>query len=204
MPTSMDYQEWAALLTIVVTIAGGLLAFHLRIVKPVTRRFKALAAIVPKVELLVAELSPNGGTSIKDKINRIDLAVRVIDFRNRSMQELLDEGIYEADPSGMCTYANRMASHLFGLTPEEMQGTGWLRALDDDDRLHQWNAWLRATEAGIPYSAEYNIINQITGSVLRVRTRAAAIKDHAGRTIGYYGSIHPVEVEDVPPVSEAG
>lgn len=187
----MGPQDWGALVAICATALGAVSAFHYNVVRPALRTFRQLNDLVPTVHKLAAELSPNGGLSIKDRITNIDNAVRQLKFHDRLEHDRSENAIFECDAAGQCCYANAAFASLFGMDREELLGRGWLAAVNPEARLDQWELWIGAVENKIPYGAVYEIQNRVTRKKFIVKATAHAILGGNGEPIRYFGTIVP-------------
>jgi PAS domain S-box-containing protein len=185
-------DSFSDIATAVTTACGAIAAvigLHFKVVVPAAKNIRHLVEVVPKIDVIIAELTPNGGGSIKDRIRRIDESVRSMEYRHRFVQDCLDVGVYECDKDGMSVFCNEALCELFGLSLEETLGTGWLAAIVDEDRQRTWDIWQSATRAGIPYSHSYHVINQRSNERIKVRTKAYAVKMPNGEVASYQGTI---------------
>lgn len=185
----MGPQDWQALLGIGTAVVGGLLAFHFRVVRPAMKTFKAVGEMVPKVEHLAAEFSPNGGLSMKDRITNIDNSVRMLKHQRRQDDDCAAKPLFECDANGTCVYANYAMADLLGVDRESLLGRGWLSAIRPDDRLEQWEQWIGSVRNGIPYAAVYEVQNARTKKKFIVKATAHVVSDGAGNPLRYFGHI---------------
>lgn len=75
-----------------------------------------LSAMMAQINAITAELRPNGGSSLRDSINRIEQCQKEIstrqlisDQRQRAILSDMNFGVLETDASGNCIWANRWA-----------------------------------------------------------------------------------------------
>jgi len=146
--------------------------------------------VLPIINSLEKEFSKNGGKSIKDQINRIDDCVTLAELRSKMIASSLSTtGAYECDANGACTWSNKALCDMFGLTPEETLGNGWLSGVDESERIDVWKKWKESIELGVPYETEYTIFNHKTNNKVRVRTIAITHRSVSGKLLGYYGTV---------------
>lgn len=138
---------------------------------------------------LQTEFTPNGGSSFRDSINRIE---RKIDKVNAGLHfgiTLRDEAVWECDPEGHCRWASPALCQMFGMAQQDMTGFGWLEVIaSQDERAKVGREWLEAVERRIPYAAQYTIHNRHTGEKCVVESRGWPCTDGDGRPIWYYGT----------------
>lgn len=159
------------LCSIVGTLVSGLFIIY--------RRLKKV------YELLI----PNGGSSIADKINRIEAELYISKTRQRLLWSTMDTGYYECNTQGECVFANNKLCEMFGLSQEQMHGNGWLRAIDERQRPEVHRRWHEAIQARIPYDETYDIINQETGDKKKCRATIFACYNNKQEPLYYFGTV---------------
>lgn len=142
---------------------------------------------------LLVELTPNGGSSIKDMVKNTNELAIVSDARIRLLQAFSDVCIFECDAAtGSCTWVNEGICKLFDLHPDQMLGWGWLQAIEPTERESVKRSWKESVEGKYPYSWEYTIVQQ-NGERVRVRAKAHELRDKTGKVLMYQGTIKPIE-----------
>lgn len=181
----MTIVEAAAAVT---TVAGAIAVVY------VTTKKTALPLVAwfRKLNRAIAELSPNGGSSIKDAINRIDTRGEVTSARTLAIQDTSPIPVYECDPNGSNRYVNHALCELFGLDAAEMRGNGWLEGIEPEDRQSAFEVWHQAVVNNVPYEHEYVVVNQRTGERIKCRTIARAMRNGKGEIIGFHGTVERV------------
>lgn len=203
----------ANILEIVVSIVtiNGLIygVFHKFVKKPVMAKYNYLVdtlqstniiakevqqamseKVVPFMHSFGDEFSTNSGKSIKDRITRIDNALKREELRNKLLADsLLTIGAYECDAEGDCVWANRTLCEMFGMSFSDMLGNGWLSAICEPDRKRVWKDWLENIQLDIPYDSVYNVCNVESGEQYSCRSHAIAHRDIKGNILGYYGTV---------------
>ncbi len=77
--------------------------------------------------------------------------------RYRSLADAIPHIVWKANPEGIIDYVNRGWSDFTGLSPEQSQGNGWQRAIDEDDLKMILRLWLDAMSTLKPFEAEVRI-----------------------------------------------
>jgi PAS domain S-box-containing protein len=119
---------------------------------------------------------------------RAEEALRASEQRLRTLNAHAPVGIFLTDKEGNCLLVNELWCAISGLSPEEAQGKGWVRAIHPDDRervLLEWNA---AVEAGQLFVSEYRFLTP-QGKVTWVEGNAIGIRDEAGQVSEYLGTL---------------
>lgn len=131
---------------------------------------------------IIAELKPNGGSSLRDAVNLIIAKQRARDNTTEHY------GVFETDKNGQCVNANLAYLRLVGRTLEEVTGNGWINCIHPDDRVTVRDQWAESVQDNRDFEMEYKMMHE-NGSVFNVIGRAVVMKDNAGRAYGYYGTI---------------
>lgn len=149
---------------------------------------------------LLAEVTPNGGSSLKDLVQSAkDLALAthqmtvVSEGRVRLLQSMACACIFECDAkTGACIWANDGLCTLFDLTPAEMLGWGWMAAVAYEEREGVKHAWEASVAGGYPYSWEYTIVSK-AGVKTRVIAKAVELRDKDGKSLLFQGTVERVK-----------
>ena len=106
--------------------------------------------------------------------------------RLRILLEQLPAGVLLTNAQGECRYVNDRWRQWSGLTAEQAMGSGWSSALHPDDREPMLRAWRQTVESGSEFTIEHRFRTP-AGRETWLSTRAAPLRDHAGRIAGYLG-----------------
>lgn len=141
-----------------------------------------------KLHVVFREVTPNHGTSIKDKINGMEKSIdrnnemtEKIFFRQRWLMENQDIPIFETDNEGLCTWVNERYARLFGKSVNYFLGHGWKNIIHPDDRERVETHWSNSVKDHIDSEDVFRVI---------ANDRVMVIKSVANKTEGgYIGSI---------------
>lgn len=176
---------------IVIALSIALLSWLLRGAwKRLTALFVTVRKVdeaLPKLVQMAAELQPNGGGSVRDKIDGI---VRKLEFQAAARRTLADVStpiaFYECDAAGRCTYVSQRWTEITGLSNAEAEGFGWLGGIHRDDREAVEKEWKAAVEQKREFDLAYRMVDR-HGNETRVHGQARMFRDDAGRYIGALG-----------------
>lgn len=170
-------------------------------VKGLEEKVESVSSRVKKMEPVIDELKPNGGSSIKDVINQLMERVTILDGRHHARFDGDGLATYECGPDGMCTYASAALGELYGMSPEQFTGNGWLSAVETaQERQRVWDSWQAAVKAGIPYEDVYVV--RCHAVRRRVRTYTRAVKDRSGKVLCYFGVVTDMGAPDHRPAGD--
>jgi len=99
-----DYGMYSAGATAVLSFI--ILAYK-KGVKPVIKHFKNWYDMSEKIDHIFFEITPNGGTSIKDKVDRIDSELHLANERQRALLADSEFAHFEMDAEGNYVWVNR-------------------------------------------------------------------------------------------------
>lgn len=152
-----------------------------------------------EVKDIKAELHPNGGSSLRDAIDRLtagqaDLAqsLVVLDRQNRAMLGFHDEnrGWFFTDANGSLTWLSAQVLRWVGRSMGEVIGDRWHSIIWPDMREEVFR-WWRDTSAVGSYGDMEQAYIAHDGSRIRVQIFASPVYDerNANKLLGYVGTI---------------
>jgi len=132
----MNFDNGLEITGIVLSLAGGLCASMAwgwkYIIKPTIRLYKNQQTLVSSVEDIKKELTTNGGSSIKDTVNRIDRRQIMLDKRSKAIFYNIEKAILEVDESGKILWANEEFHNVMGT--KNLNGLDWVSYIDEPQR----------------------------------------------------------------------
>lgn len=143
-------------------------------------------AIWKKVSHIYDELTPNGGGSIKDVVNRIEA------LQLASLQ-LTGKAYWLSDPDGKCTYASTRLAALMGFHADQALGWGWVSAVALECREPVRLEWCSAVKDRREFHMKYVYVHP-DGSRVPVTGHAIPVIHAQTRVVvGMIGWADPVE-----------
>jgi diguanylate cyclase (GGDEF)-like protein/PAS domain S-box-containing protein len=120
-------------------------------------------------------------------------ALRASETRFRTLAAAAPNGIWAADRSGACIYANDRLGAIVGLSSQHLLGFGWhgLLGARSPSFMAEFQAELREAGAAM---REMRIATP-TGDARFVRCHAGTLRDPAGAITGFVGSLEDVTAE---------
>jgi len=195
----------------IVTILGGLgsaagtlYGFYRFIVRPVYLLIKRLKKSFEILEQLQSEFKPNGGTSLRDAINRIETRLLIEQHARRALSMALDAGVFETDSQGLCIWVNQCYSDLSGLSVEEAKNYGWVTGIYESDRERVVTEWDSAVRQKRMFSLEYSMLNSKQHELSKVKCTAFPVFNAKNELIHYTGIVIKIEQELIRPKYIAG
>lgn len=188
----MDIYLIAKILGAIAGAVGSLTLLWTKILNPLISFF---AGLYSQWNSIVAELSPNGGTSIKDAIGRIETRQLVQEQRTKALDNDAKFGIWECDEYGRCIYVNRTYQRITGMQKEDLLGFGWINAIYLDDRQTMLSNWELTLKHQREFYGEFRV-EQSDGKLIQVVSIGHPIADRDGKFKGYVGQLVEKKDED--------
>jgi len=172
---------WFGKVTAAVTVIG---TFYKLVFVPTWRWGTKLSALPDQVNMLMAEFKSNGGASLRDSIERIELTTARAEERQKVLLSLVPYGLVETDSAGRLIFTNRTYLRWTGRTDDELYGDGWFIAVHVEDQSRVAAEWEKAVRQKRAWEGRFRIVN-VDGGTIPVFLRAYPM---------YYGMI----VEESP------
>jgi PAS domain S-box-containing protein len=182
-------------------VAGlGLIGILYRIVKIIfifiKNKYSDIESAHEKIEKIFKEITPNHGSSIKDKINSFDKRMDIIDEnlkRNNQLTEkmfsrqrwILDQttgAVFETDEDGKCIWANSFYLKLVQRNLDYVLGHGWKNTIAPEDRERVIENWETCVKEGRDAEDTFTILCE-DGKKIKILCVA-----HKTENNGYIGS----------------
>lgn len=181
-------DKWLGIILTILSILGILSALSVWIYNhiwiPLKNMYNVIYSNKAFVEKVMYNLSPNGGNSLVDKVNRIDgkldqilNVAKVIEKKQKTDRHLSSQPIYECDENGYATFLNDSLLEILGMSLEEALGYGWVKAVRPFDQERILVEWKLAVSHGAEFNSVYTFINQETHKQTKVNGRAKIERD---------------------------
>jgi PAS domain S-box-containing protein len=181
-------QEYGAIATGTSAIIATSIILYRKVFKPMFQAIKQYNNLCEKVDVIFYEITPNGGTSIKDTVNIISKDLNEISEMQKALSADAKEALFKTDSEGNCNWINRTYARTVQRTPPELMGHGWQNSIAKDDREHVVKAWYTAVEEDRELTLNFRFETP-DGEMIPARLRSYKMTDSKGEIIGYVGSI---------------
>lgn len=182
-----------------ITVMG---VFYRIALRPMKKKFEQVVELVPIVEKIRAEVTPNGGGSMKDSVVRIE---RTANHALKQLGELANHvhahghrlrvsfrqselAIFETDAEGRFVWVSDEYVRICGRPREDVLGANWINSVCPDDRDGVWAEWESASRHARDFDMTYTLW-KVDGSQLDVRGHAECIRSPGGKVMGYLGTV---------------
>ena len=143
-----------------------------------------------KLNEINIKLSPNGGTSIFDNIEKVLDNQAILRSQTKASLFLDTTPTVKTNMKGECTFANLAYLRLCGFSSfEEARGTGGYRSIHSDDRERVRKEFSEVNHDTGIFICNYKKVNVLTGRVFKVTTMSTIIFDSKDVAIEIIGVI---------------
>lgn len=177
-------QELGLFSPILLAILGFI---HKKLVAPSWRSLKRALHAIEKIEIIYKELYANGGSSLRDAVNRIERSQDLIENRSKSIIMTSKNGVFETNANGGLIWANKAFVAMASRQLESLAGLGWITSLVEDDHERVAGLWRATVADQRDLDTEAEFINMETGETIHVHLRAYVMKDRKGDVLGWIG-----------------
>ncbi len=175
--------------------AGGIMFAARAVARKIRSGIARVRTTVGRVEHIYAELSPNGGSSVKDVVAKIARRLNILELRHQASLYETAYGVIYTDGDGALVWANPTFCRLVGRTVEELRGTGWVYAIAPSDRTRVTNDWEEAVRECRNFESAHSFIDmESRETACRVLAIRLPEELDATKAIGYFAKIVPLPV----------
>lgn len=177
-----------ATIAALVIFAGYLINFSKKI-KPYISVKDDIASLKVDLAKISSEFKTNGGKSLKDQINDLQVSTKTILYRQRWILDNREEPIFETDEHGNFTWVNDAFARLTDRPFRDLQNNNWINCLKEDTREEITVSWNVAMEN----KRTFEHILFIVDSKSRVfSTKCIASRQEDGKYIGSFTNVEKV------------
>lgn len=180
-------------------VAPVLWAAYQYIIKPIFKSVQttmktldSIAVLQTSISELQADMKPNGGSSMRDAIDRVEQLVLLNHNTLKAVLELMNSGFFLTDADGECTHVNNHWSSMTGMELSDALGHGWLTLLPIEDRQALWDEWALAVEDGRAFHRKVRMTHWKTHKPLEVYYHTIPLRNQQGEVVGHIGTLTEV------------
>lgn len=193
--TVEEFDFWAKLLGFIGAVSASTIGFYKFLIKPIYNHFKSIKELSERTKTIYQEITPNGGSSIKDAVKRLEQ--RSIRIENsliilQNIQDAIHEdgkiAIFECDINGSNIHVNRTYCKWIGVSKHELLKFGWKNFLSDSELNKKYDKlWKEAFKEG--REIEYSLLlrDDDDGKDFSCSVHAYPIKNEEGIIDRYLG-----------------
>ena len=134
-------------------------------------------------------LKPNGGSSVRDALDRIEIQLTQLEASQRAILDLHEEttGHFLAGKDGHFFWVSDKFSELMDIEREDCLGLDWIKAIKESEQMAMYSNWafIKNTKSTANFTFS-------TKSGVSVLFRSVPVIDSKDRIVGFVGNIKPV------------
>lgn len=146
-----------------------------------------------KIQVIASEFRPNGGSSLRDAINRIEEKVSLNEQKTGAIIKSFPVGTWVSDENGRCIDVNKNLCKIMGRTESEIKGDNWSNWIHPDEKEEVFEEWTRCVKNDLNFDMEYRYILP-DKSIQKVHGTAYQLKNSAGKVVGFLGTLEAIEI----------
>jgi len=177
------FNEWLKLLAPLGVVGGVIWKFWLK------NKFKEISELYQKIQVIAQEFRPNGGSTLRDAINRIETKVSLQQQTTTAIIKSFPIGTWISDEKGKCIDVNKNLCRIMSRTEAEIKGDNWANWLLEKDEVYE--EWKRCVENDTNFDLEYTYILPDRRKQ-KVHGFAQRLKNEKGELIGFLGTLDPI------------
>lgn len=175
-------KDWLSLLAPFGIVFGFLWKFWLQ------KRFVELKDLYDRIKVMSEEFRPNGGSTLRDAINRIEEKVTLQEQKTLAIVKSLPIGTWINDNRGKCIDVNRSLCKITGRTESELKGDNWSNWVHPSQKEDVFEEWSRCVTNDLNFDMEYKFVLP-SGKVQPVHGVAYQLRDKDNKLIGFLGTL---------------
>ena len=148
-----------------------------------------------KLDMVLSQLHPNGGSSLFDLTKRNEEALMrirrhlaVVEAQSHAMRDGAGILAYTTNAEGVHVQSSRPLLQLMGMATEEAAGLGWKNGIAPEDLGHYIEDWKSAVQDQRDFVGEVRLRNVRSGQLIPVRLTADVVRVD-GAVVGWMGLV---------------
>jgi signal transduction histidine kinase len=138
---NIDPEYFTLIFTILGTIGTFFSLVWVKVIRPILKLINGHEGTIKTISEIKAELTTNGGNSIKDAIidlrktcHRIESHQRIIEQRTKATLHYSDIPLFETDKYGRLIWSNVHLCKFLNSNTSHLEGYDWLSIIKEEDR----------------------------------------------------------------------
>lgn len=155
-------------------------------------RFDSIEKSIADLSFFVKrELSPNGGSSARDSLKRIEDRQITSDARHSALLNDSRNGVFYCDTHGRNTWVNRTFARFLGCGTNELLSYGWKKFIPTEELTRYSKIWETAFKDSCEFDSTVSFVD-VHGHKVNLHISVNAIQNEKGETTSYIGQIIPL------------
>lgn len=177
------FNQWLKLLAPFGVVGGLLWKLWLK------NKFKKASDLYQKIHVIAGEFRPNGGSTLRDAINRIETKLSLQQQTTTAIIKSFPIGTWISDEHGRWVEVNKNLCRIMSRTEAEIKGDNWVNWILERDEVTEY--WNKCVVNDINFDLEYTFIFPDRRKQ-RVHGFAQRLKNERGELIGFLGTLEAI------------
>lgn len=178
-------KDWIDLLAPFSIVGGLIWKFWLQ------GRFKEIKELYRKINLISEEFRPNGGSTLRDAINRIEDKITLQEQKTSAIIKSFPIGTWISDEKGKCIDVNKNLCQIMGRTESEIKGDNWSNWVHQDEKEEVFDEWTRCIQNDLNFDMGYRFVLP-NRKIQKVHGTAYRLKNDDGQIVGFLGTLEAI------------
>lgn len=178
-------KDWLELLAPFGVVFGILWKFWLK------KRIEEARDLYKKVQIIADEFRPNGGSTLRDAINRIEEKLSIQEQKTTAIIKSFPVGTWVSDKNGKCIDVNKTLCKIMGRTESEIKGDNWSNWIHPDEKEEVFEEWYRCVHNMINFDMTYRFVLP-DGKIQRVHAMAYQLRTEKNDLVGFLGTLYTI------------
>lgn len=175
--------------------AGAITTIAALVGPPAWWLYRKVARASVLLHTIEAEFRPNGGSTLRDAISRLEREIGRIREIERCQVDAVGIAAFETDEAGGCVWASAAYLDLVDRPIADVRGAGWSIVIHQDDRERVLSEWGRVVVERRRFELSFRYTAR-NGTVIPVHVVAVPVSG------GYYGVVRAT-TDQAPPCARA-
>jgi PAS domain S-box-containing protein len=158
-------------------------------------QFRSVVQMMPSImstlDDIKKEVKPNGGSSLRDSIDRIESLQSKHNLINAAQLSVSNVAYWESDSKGRFVVVSQAFCRLLAVSESEITGSNWATMLHKEDKANVLREWADCIKFERSFSMEFRFVRP-NKSVVKVEAKAYPLINK-GQMIGIWGRVTEVQ-----------
>lgn len=178
-------RDWLELFTPIGILFGFIWRFWLK------KKFDQLTGLYAKVQKIADEFAPNGGSTLRDAINRIEDKINLQEQKTLAIIKSFPIGTWISDKHGKCVDVNRSLCKIMHRTESEIKGDNWSNWIHPDEKEYVFDEWNKAVHSMMTFDMTYRYVLP-DGRFQKVHGVAYQLRSENDELVGFLGTLYAI------------
>lgn len=194
---TVTFLDLVQAIGIICTALAAIVAAWKGAIVPAYNFLKKVKESFDTLQNISQQFSANGGSSLRDAINRIEARQIVQEQRQKLLAMDAPFAIFETNPQGDFVDVNRTFCRWVGRSTTEMVGKGWINSISPVWRELVMEEWELVVQQQREFSMKFRLVD-VDGDTLPVFCTAFPLYDTKKSLVGWVGITYKLDNSEVP------